>query len=98
VEFASLECGGQKDFAERLTIPWFKIEADEVSEQQIKRCGQSAWAEARERISGKLKRVLLLPPDRTRAPSGAGKVTEWATETKLNSSSRIDWAQARPTL
>jgi nickel-dependent lactate racemase len=58
-------------------MPWFKIEADEVPEQQIKDAASRLVAEAKDGISAKLKRVLLLPPDRTRAHSGAGKVTEW---------------------
>jgi len=58
-------------------MPWFTLEADAIPEQQIKEAARRLVAEAQERIAPTLKRVLLLPPDLTRAHSGAGKVTEW---------------------
>lgn len=58
-------------------MPWFKIEADAIPENEIKAAAVRLVDEARERIAPRLKRVLLLPPDLTRAHSGAGKVTEW---------------------
>ena len=58
-------------------MPWFKIEADAIPEQQIKAAAVRLLDEAQQRISPNLNRVLLLPPDLTRAHSGAGKVTEW---------------------
>lgn len=58
-------------------MPWFKVEADALPEAQIKDAAKRLVEEAKKRISPKLKRVLLLPPDLTRAHSGAGKVTEW---------------------
>lgn len=58
-------------------MPWFKIEADAIPQNEIKAAAARLVDEAQERIAPKLKRVLLLPPDLTRAHSGAGKVTEW---------------------
>ena len=58
-------------------MPWFKVEDDTLSEQQIKSAALRLVEEARQRIAPQLNRVLLLPPDLTRAHSGAGKVTEW---------------------
>ena len=54
-------------------MPWFILEADAIPEQEIKRAARRLVAEAQERIAPSLKRVLLLPPDLTRAHSGAGK-------------------------
>ena len=58
-------------------MPWFKIEADAIPEQEIKAAAVKLVDEAQQRITPKLKRVLLLPPDLTRAHSGSGKVAEW---------------------
>ena len=58
-------------------MPWFKIEAPHISDEQIKAAVDRLLDEARTRIHKDLKRVLLLPPDLTRAHSGAGKITEW---------------------
>jgi nickel-dependent lactate racemase len=58
-------------------MPWFTIEADAIPENEIKAAAVQLVDEAQKRIAPKLKRVLLLPPDLTRAHSGAGKVTEW---------------------
>jgi nickel-dependent lactate racemase len=64
-------------------MPWFSITTDAVPEQQIKDAAVRLVAEARARIAPELKRVLLLPPDLTRAHSGAGKVTEWIYQAVL---------------
>lgn len=58
-------------------MPWFSVEADALTEQQIKEAAQRLVEEAQRRIAPQLKRVLLLPPDLTRAHSGVGKITEW---------------------
>jgi nickel-dependent lactate racemase len=58
-------------------MPWFKIEADAIPENEIKAAAVRLVDEAQKRIAPSLKRVLLLPPDLTRAHSGAGKVSEW---------------------
>jgi nickel-dependent lactate racemase len=58
-------------------MPWFTVTADTIAEQQIEEAAARLIAEARQRIAPVLKRVLLLPPDLTRAHSGSGKVTEW---------------------
>jgi nickel-dependent lactate racemase len=57
-------------------LPWFSIQEDALTQQQIADACTRLIAEARTRINGDLKRVLLLPPDLTRAHSGAGKITE----------------------
>ncbi|HEY4356558.1 MAG TPA: lactate racemase domain-containing protein [Acidobacteriaceae bacterium] len=57
-------------------MPWFEVESPCVSEEQIADACRRLITEARSRISPDLKRVLLLPPDLTRAHSGAGKITE----------------------
>ena len=57
-------------------MPWFSVTAPEVSPQQIDDCCRRLIAEARTRLGRDLKRVLLLPPDLTRAHSGAGHITE----------------------
>ena len=57
-------------------MAWFAIEGEALSEQQIREVADRLIEEARLRIQRDLKRVLLLPPDLTRAHSGAGKITE----------------------
>jgi nickel-dependent lactate racemase len=58
-------------------MPWFTIEADAIPENEIKAAAVRLVEEAQKRIAPRMKRVLLLPPDLTRAHSGVGKVTEW---------------------
>lgn len=58
-------------------MPWFALEADAIAEEQIKEAAVRLVDEAQKRIAPRLDRVLLLPPDLTRAHSGVGKVTEW---------------------
>ncbi len=57
-------------------MPWFSIIEPHVSAQQIEQCCARLLTEARTRLGRELKRVLLLPPDLTRAHSGAGRITE----------------------
>lgn len=57
-------------------MPWFVMEAPEISIQQIERAVLRLLDEARSRLGRELRRVLLLPPDLTRAHSGAGRITE----------------------
>jgi nickel-dependent lactate racemase len=57
-------------------MAWFAVEDAALSEQQIQEVVDRLIAEARTRINRDLKRVLLLPPDLTRAHSHAGKITE----------------------
>ena len=57
-------------------MPWFFQEADELSRETIDALALQLLDEARTRIGKDLRRVLLLPPDLTRAHSGAGKITE----------------------
>ena len=57
-------------------MPWFSVVEPHVSAAQIEQCCTRLLAEARSRLGRELKRVLLLPPDLTRAHSGAGRITE----------------------
>lgn len=57
-------------------MPWFAVEGESLTEAQIQGAVDRLLEEARKRIHKDLKRVLLLPPDLTRAHSGAGKITE----------------------
>lgn len=57
-------------------MPWFMKEADEISRQEIDALALRLVDEARTRFGRPLKRVLLLPPDLTRAHSGVGAITE----------------------
>ena len=57
-------------------MPWFWREADELSRAEVDVLALRLLDEARGRIGKELRRVLLLPPDLTRAHSGSGKITE----------------------
>lgn len=57
-------------------MPWFWREADELSREEVDGLALRLLEEARSRFKKDLRRVLLLPPDLTRAHSGAGKIAE----------------------
>ena len=57
-------------------MPWFQIQREAIPREEIEQACQRLLDEARSRIAKKFLRVLLLPPDLTRAHSGAGWVTE----------------------
>ncbi|MCL2735397.1 MAG: lactate racemase domain-containing protein [Propionibacteriaceae bacterium] len=58
-------------------MTWFQHTADVITRDQIETLLDRAVAEARERLEiPALRRVLLLPPDLTRAHCGAGWMTE----------------------
>ena len=57
-------------------MPWFWREAEELPHSEVDELALRLLAEARARLKKDLRRVLLLPPDLTRAHSGAGKITE----------------------
>ncbi len=57
-------------------MPWFSEQADRISAQRLEELMRRTVEEARRRICPRPKRVLLLPPDITRAHSGAGRLTE----------------------
>jgi nickel-dependent lactate racemase len=57
-------------------MPWFSVEAPSITARQIEDCVDRLISEAQQRLNRELKRVLLLPPDLTRAHSGAGRITE----------------------
>jgi nickel-dependent lactate racemase len=61
-------------------MPWFHQEASALSRPEIENLCQRLLDEARQRLGCRFRRVLLLPPDITRAHSGAG----WITETLYN--------------
>ena len=53
-------------------MPWIAEKADTITAPQMQKLVAQTAAEARQRICARPKRVLLLPPDITRAHSGAG--------------------------
>jgi nickel-dependent lactate racemase len=57
-------------------MPWITERSTEISWDHLHSLMEQTVAEARQRISARPKRVLLLPPDITRMHSGAGKLTE----------------------
>jgi nickel-dependent lactate racemase len=57
-------------------MPWFQVEGEALTEAEIRGAVTRLLEEARKRIKRDLRRVLLLPPDLTRAHSGAGRITE----------------------
>ncbi|MCL1888663.1 MAG: lactate racemase domain-containing protein [Kiritimatiellaeota bacterium] len=58
-------------------MPWFTHEAPSISRGTVRQLCERLLDEARARLkTPRLKRVLLLPPDLTRAHSGAGWITE----------------------
>ena len=61
-------------------MPWFQVEGEALGEGEIRGAVRRLVEEARKRVKWDLKRVLLLPPDLTRAHSGAGKITEMLYE------------------
>ncbi len=57
-------------------MPWFSEKSDRIDWPQLEQLMEHTAAEARKRMCAHPKRVLLLPPDITRAHSGAGRLTE----------------------
>src|SRR5690349_12676087 len=57
-------------------MPWFYKEASSIARQEVESLCQKTLDEARLRLNVDFRRVLLLPPDLTRAHSGAGWITE----------------------
>lgn len=59
-----------------LRMPWFTETSASISRPRIEELCQRTLEEARGRLRCEFRRVLLLPPDLTRAHSGAGWITE----------------------
>ncbi len=57
-------------------MPWFFERSDGISGPRMEDLMRQTVAEARQRICARPRRVLLLPPDITRAHCGAGRLTE----------------------
>jgi nickel-dependent lactate racemase len=57
-------------------MPWIAESAEEIGWVRLAELMRATVAEARRRICARPKRVLLLPPDITRAHSGVGRLTE----------------------
>jgi nickel-dependent lactate racemase len=58
-------------------MPWFSREADSIPRTEVEEMCRRLLDEAKQRLNIKeYRRVLLLPPDLTRAHSGAGWITE----------------------
>ena len=53
-------------------MPWFQVEGEALTEAEIRGAVTRLLEQARSRINRDPKRVLLLPPDLTRAHSGVG--------------------------
>lgn len=64
------------DFGKSRQMPWISEQSAELGWDRLAELMQQTADEARARICAKPKRVLLLPPDLTRAHSGVGKLTE----------------------
>jgi len=57
-------------------MPWFSEQSERIGPERLQELMERTIEEARRRICPNPKRVLLLPPDITRAHSGAGRLTE----------------------
>ena len=57
-------------------MPWFSERSERIGPERLQELMERTIEEARRRICPNPKRVLLLPPDITRAHSGAGRLTE----------------------
>ncbi len=57
-------------------MPWFSEKSHEITPDRLEQLMLQTAEEARERICKRPERVLLLPPDITRAHSGVGRLTE----------------------
>jgi len=57
-------------------MPWFSEKSERIAPKRLEELMERTAEEARRRICPRPKRVLLLPPDITRAHSGAGRLTE----------------------
>jgi nickel-dependent lactate racemase len=57
-------------------MPWFSLQAESISRAEIEEACGRLLDEARARIHRDPRHILLLPPDLTRAHSGAGWITE----------------------
>jgi len=57
-------------------MPWFHEQADAIPRKKVEELCGRLLDEARKRLKVDFRRVLLLPPDMTRAHSGAGWITE----------------------
>jgi nickel-dependent lactate racemase len=59
-----------------MTMPWFAEKSKYISVERLEQLMATTLQEARKRLCRRPRRVLLLPPDITRAHSGAGRLTE----------------------
>ena len=57
-------------------MPWFAEKSDRIGPRRLEELLRQTVEESRSRICARPRRVLLLPPDITRAHSGAGRLTE----------------------
>ncbi|HEX4141095.1 MAG TPA: lactate racemase domain-containing protein [Candidatus Methylacidiphilales bacterium] len=75
-------------------MPWFSLQSDSIPRAEVEAACQRLLDEATARLKPNLRRVLLLPPDLTRAHSGAG----WITETLYNLLAKTCDVHVIPTL
>src|SRR5271156_4480302 len=59
-----------------IPMPWFSLQSDSIPRAEVEAACQRLLDEVSSRLKPNLRRVLLLPPDLTRAHSGAGWITE----------------------
>jgi nickel-dependent lactate racemase len=57
-------------------MPWFSLQSESIPRAEMEAACQRMLDEAVVRLGSNLRRVLLLPPDLTRAHSGSGWITE----------------------
>jgi nickel-dependent lactate racemase len=76
------------------SMPWFTVEQPSISRLEMESACHRLIEECRSRLCPNPKRVLLLPPDRTRAHSGAG----WITETLFSALTGTSEVHVIPTL
>ncbi|MGW8257299.1 MAG: lactate racemase domain-containing protein [Thermoguttaceae bacterium] len=57
-------------------MTWFKETSESISAQRIEELMRQTAQQCKQRLCARPRRVLLLPPDITRAHSGAGRMTE----------------------
>jgi nickel-dependent lactate racemase len=78
-------------------MPWFSEQAPALTDQQIQDVVTRTIEEAHKRIGGTFNRVLLLPPDLTRAHSRVGYITELFYKALMAENPKCD-IQVIPTL
>ena len=77
-------------------MPWFSETSDQIGPERLEQLMQQTLVEARKRICARPRRVLLLPPDITRAHSGVGPAHRDALQPLRGRGRRARHPDARP--